>query len=135
MTVIHNDTDIGLSGLNAGLNTDLKANVNSLDKTDETKKNEIIKVEKIVPQEVVEVQENKPLSSKQLEKVAQQLQEFVGELNKNLQFSVDKDSGRDVIKVFDRNTGDLLKQFPSEEVLTLVSKLSEMVGGLVDAKA
>lgn len=75
-----------------------------------------------------------PLDSKQLEKVAQQLQDFVGDLNRNLQFSVDKDSGRDVIKVFDKDSGDLLKQYPSEEVLTLVSKLSEMVGGFIDAE-
>jgi flagellar protein FlaG len=75
-----------------------------------------------------------PLSSEQLEKVAQQLQDFVGEMNRGLEFLVDKDSGRDVIKVIDKNSGDLVKQFPSEEVLTLVAKLSEMVGGLVDAK-
>ena len=66
--------------------------------------------------------------------MAQQLQDFVGDLNRSLEFSVDKDSGRDVIKVFDRESGDLLKQFPSEEVLTLVSKLSDMVGGFIDAK-
>jgi flagellar protein FlaG len=131
MTVIKSGTDIGLSGLNS----EMKANVYSLDKTDEAKENEINRVEQIVHQEPVEVNENQPLSNKQLEKVAQQLQDFVGELNRNLEFSVDKDSGRDVIKVFDRDTGDLIKQFPSEEVLSLVSKLSEMVGGLVDAKA
>ena len=78
--------------------------------------------------------ESEPLNTKQLEKVAQQLQDFVGDLNRNLEFSVDKDSGRDVIKVFDKGSGDLLKQYPSEEVLTLVSKLSEMVGGFIDAK-
>ncbi len=76
----------------------------------------------------------KPLTPVQLEKVAQQLQDFVGEMNRGLEFSVDKDSGRDVIKVIDKTSGDLVKQFPSEEVLTLVAKLSEMVGGFIDAK-
>lgn len=74
------------------------------------------------------------LTPQQLDKVAQQLQDFVGDMNRGLVFSVDKDSGRDVIKVIDKNSGDLVKQFPSEEVLTLVAKLSEMVGGFVDAK-
>jgi flagellar protein FlaG len=74
------------------------------------------------------------LTLQQLEKVAQQLQDFVGEMNRGLEFSVDKDSGRDVIKVIDKSSGDLVKQYPSEEVLTLVSKLSDMVGGFVDAK-
>lgn len=75
-----------------------------------------------------------PLTQAQLEKVAQQLQDFVGNMNRGLEFSVDKDSGRDVIKVIDKNSGDLVKQFPSEEVLTLVAKLSDMVGGFIDAK-
>ncbi|PKH88840.1 hypothetical protein CXF79_04925 [Colwellia sp. Bg11-28] len=75
-----------------------------------------------------------PLTPEQLEKVAQQLQDFVGEMNRGLEFSVDKDSGRDVIKVIDKTSGDLVKQYPSEEVLTLVAKLSDMVGGFVDAK-
>lgn len=74
------------------------------------------------------------LSTKQLEKVAQQLQDFVGEMNRGLEFLVDEDSGRDVIKVIDKNSGELVKQYPSEEVLTLVAKLSEMVGSFVDAK-
>ena len=74
------------------------------------------------------------LSPKQLEKVAQQLQDFMGEMNRGLEFLVDEDSGRDVIKVIDKNSGELVKQYPSEEVLTLVAKLSEMVGSFVDAK-
>lgn len=77
---------------------------------------------------------NEPLSSAQLDKVAQQLQDFVGDLNRNIKFLVDEDSGRNVIKVIDKNSGDLIKQYPSEEVLTLVSKLSDMVGGFIDAK-
>jgi flagellar protein FlaG len=75
-----------------------------------------------------------PLSADQLDKVAQQLQDFVGEMNRGLEFTVDKDSGRDVIKVIDKNSGELVKQYPSEEVLTLVAKLSEMIGSFVDAK-
>ena len=78
--------------------------------------------------------EQASLTSKQLEQVAQQLQDFVGEMNRGLEFLVDEDSGRDVIKVIDKNSGELVKQYPSEEVLTLVAKLSEMVGSFVDAK-
>ena len=73
-----------------------------------------------------------PLEREQLEKMAQQLQEFMGEMNRSLQFQVDQDSGRDVIKVLDKNSGELIKQYPSEEVLSLVSKLSETAGILID---
>lgn len=76
--------------------------------------------------------QQQPLEREQLEKVAQQLQDFMGEMNRSLQFQVDEDSGRDVIKVLDKTTGDVIKQYPSEEVLSLVSKLSETAGLLID---
>ena len=73
-----------------------------------------------------------PLERVQLEQMAQQLQDFMGEMNRSLQFKVDEDSGRDVIKVLDKNSGEVIKQYPSEEVLSLVSKLSESAGILID---
>ena len=73
-----------------------------------------------------------PLDREQLEQMAQQLQDFMGEMNRSIQFKVDEDSGRDVIKVLDKNSGEVIKQYPSEEVLSLVSKLSESAGILID---
>lgn len=74
------------------------------------------------------------MTSNQLEMVAQQLQDFVGGMNKGLEFSVDKDSGRDVVKVIDKSSGDLIKQYPSEELLSVVSKLSDATGALINEK-
>jgi flagellar protein FlaG len=97
--------------------------------------NKITQGKNITDKDAVDkIDDKQPLTQEQLEKVAQQLQDFVGEMNRGLEFSVDKDSGRDVIKIIDKSTGDLVKQYPSEEVLTLVAKLSDMVGGFVDAK-
>jgi flagellar protein FlaG len=39
-----------------------------------------------------------------------------------------------VIKVIDKSSGDLVKQYPSEEVLSLVAKLSEATGNFIDSK-
>lgn len=74
------------------------------------------------------------ISHEQLKMVAQQLQDFMGEMNRGLEFSVDKDSGRDVIKVIDKKNGDLIKQYPTEEVLDMVSKLSDATGSLINEK-
>ncbi|MBE0351612.1 flagellar protein FlaG [Pseudoalteromonas lipolytica] len=79
--------------------------------------------------------EKDELGRDQLEKMAQQLQDFMGEMNRSLQFQVDEESGRDVIKVVDKNSGELIKQYPSEEVLSLVAKLSETAGFLIDQTA
>jgi len=137
VSVAQNGIDLGIKGLasdykRAGDTIINNSAVGNSDQKTVTKD----KLDKIDPiQESAEdVVTDQPITPKQLEKVAQQLQDFVGELNRNIEFSVDKDSGRDVIKVIDKNTGDLLKQYPSEEVLTLVSKLSEMIGGFVDTK-
>jgi flagellar protein FlaG len=75
---------------------------------------------------------NEPLERVQLESVAQQLQEFMQSMNRSVQFQVDEDSGRDVIRVLDKQNGEVIKQYPSEEVLSLVSKLSQSAGLLVD---
>jgi len=82
--------------------------------------------------EVQEAKKSPQITHEQLEVVAQQLQDFVGEMNKSLEFSVHQDSGRDVIKVIDKNNGDLIKQYPTEEVLDLVSKLSDATGSFVN---
>ena len=137
MSVVQNGTDLGLTSLASEFKRagDVSANSSAITKGEQQvvidKQQDKVNAE----QKVTEKKEvTQPLTVEQLEKVAQQLQDFVGDLNRSLEFSVDKDSGRDVIKVFDRESGDLLKQFPSEEVLTLVSKLSDMVGGFIDAK-
>lgn len=75
------------------------------------------------------------LDRDQLESMAQKLQEFLGSLNRGLEFSVHEDSGRDVIKVIDKNTGDTVRQYPSEEVLDLVASLSDVAGTFVNVKA
>ena len=129
MSAVQNSTNLNLAGSSPEFNKpdaikntqDKKVGVDSI-------------VQTVITNEPGNSANQQPLTAEQLEKVAQQLQDFVGEMNRGLEFSVDQDSGRDVIKVIDKNSGDLVKQFPSEEVLTLVAKLSDMVGGFIDAK-
>ncbi len=137
MSIIQNGADLGVAGLTSEYKRagDTITNNNAVEKSEQkvvTEGNQDkINAIQIAAEEVVT---NQPLTTQQLERVAQQLQDFVGDLNRNIEFSVDEDSGRDVIKVIDKDSGDLLKQYPSEEVLTLVAKLSDMVGGFVDTK-
>lgn len=105
-------------------------NVEKADKLSVIEQQRITRDAKLAEKE----QETATITPQQLEKVAQQLQDFIGEMNRSLEFLVDKDSGRDVIKVLDKSTGDLVKQYPSEEVLTLISKLSDATGNLIDTE-
>lgn len=123
------------------ISTNNSYNFNSPAIMTSSEKDLAIKNSSITPQPADKVQsdaeqQNKALmTSDQLEKVAQKLQDFVGEMNKGLEFSVDKASGRDVIKVIDKNSGDLIKQYPTEEVLDLVAKLSEATGNFINTDA
>ncbi len=56
-------------------------------------------------------------------------------LNANLNFSIDKDTGKTVIKVTDGQTGDLIRQIPSEEILALAKSIDKMQGLLLQGKA
>lgn len=78
---------------------------------------------------------NQDVSKEQLEILAEKLQEFVSSLNKGLQFSVHEESGRDVIKVIDRESDEVVRQYPSEEVLELVAKLSDAAGNFINSQA
>ncbi len=134
MSVIESSTDVSL----ANLTPEFKKSNESVEAKTDSSVNKLIEnvKEQPITSAIDQAEEGNesPLTPKQLEKVAQQLQDFVGEMNRGLEFSVDKDSGRDVIKVIDKASGDLVKQYPSEEVLTLVAKLSDSVGGFIDAK-
>lgn len=74
-----------------------------------------------VAQEIKDQEEQKAI-----EEVASKLQEFVNLIDKKLQFSVDEDSGRHVVTVSDKLSGDVIRQIPSEEVLRLARNLSDL---------
>ncbi len=82
-----------------------------------------------------EKESEETLTHDQLEVVVQQLQDFVQTLNRGIAFSVDQESGKDVITVTNRDTGELVRQIPSEEVLLLAARLSEATGLLVNTEA
>ncbi|TCV90167.1 flagellar protein FlaG [Sulfurirhabdus autotrophica] len=51
--------------------------------------------------------------------------------NNNLQFSVDTDTNRTVVKMVDTETGELIRQFPSEETLAISREIDRFQQGLL----
>ena len=72
---------------------------------------------------------------KELDKAVEAVNEFVGAVNTDLRFSVDDDTGRTVVKVMDVNTKEVIKQYPSEEMLAIAKALDSIKGLLVQQKA
>lgn len=56
-------------------------------------------------------------------------------LSSSIEFSVDLDSGRTVVKVVDSNTQQLIRQMPSEEMMEISLALDRMQGMLLKRKA
>lgn len=51
------------------------------------------------------------------------IQSFVQSVKRNLNFSIDDSSGQVVVKVIDGDSGEVVRQIPSEEVLKLAARL------------
>lgn len=63
------------------------------------------------------------------------MQDYVDAAGRNIQFQLDDDSGRMVVKVTEASTGDVIRQMPSEEALRLAENLAEMSGVLFSGEA
>jgi len=64
-----------------------------------------------------------PTDSNQLQKAVSKLNDYVQNLQHNLSFSVSDDTGRTVIKVYDAETDELIRQIPSEETIKLAASI------------
>lgn len=76
-----------------------------------------------------------PLSRDALKKVANQINDFLRSSSSNLQFSVDEDSSKVVVRIVDSQTKELIRQIPSEEMLAISKSLDQMIGLLIKQKA
>ena len=74
------------------------------------------------------------VSAEELQNVVKRLNEHVQMISRDLQFSVDEQSGRSVIRVVNAETQELVRQIPSEEVLRISQYIKEQtdeVAGLI----
>ncbi|MDH4581045.1 flagellar protein FlaG [Pseudomonas sp. BN415] len=85
-------------------------------------------VDQVQPQS--EAEDREPV-----EAAASSIQEFVQSIRRNLNFDVDDSSGRVVVQVTDSESGEVIRQIPSEDALKLAESLSEMRSLLFKAEA
>ena len=61
----------------------------------------------------------------ELEIVVQEINEFAKQSNRNLEFSVDDTSGRIIVTVRESDSGEVIRQTPSEEMLAISNLFRE----------
>ena len=91
-----------------------------------------------------QIKEKKNVEEEQKEKEdAQVSQDLLNELEHNintihnvdLEFSMHEESGRTMIRVIEKDTGNLIRQIPPKDVLDLIARIGDVVGLIFDEKA
>lgn len=70
----------------------------------------------------------------ELGKAVQSINNTLSNLSQNLEFSVDENSNRTIVKVVDQQSGQVLRQLPSKEVLEIAKALDRLQGLLISQK-
>lgn len=94
--------------------------------------NEQVKQQKATSEQVQSAQE---MTAEDVQAVVDKLNEFMHNGQRNLSFSVDKETEDMVVKVMDTQTNEVIRQFPSEETLKLAKHLEGMLGLIFNDKA
>lgn len=66
------------------------------------------------------------VSADQIDTAVSQLNEFVRSNSRQLNFSIDESTNKQVVKVTDAESGKIIRQIPSEEVLKLSERLQDL---------
>lgn len=67
------------------------------------------------------------VSKGEVQAAVEQMKDYAQVMSRQLQFDVDEDSGRTVVRVLDKDSGDVIRQIPSEEVLALARHMKELM--------
>ncbi len=84
--------------------------------------------------------ENDILSGEGTHQATKQLKQAVEQIRKNLMsnteavFGIHEGTNRVMIKIVDKETKDVVKEFPPEQTLDMIQKVWEMAGIMVDEK-
>ncbi len=76
-----------------------------------------------------------PAKAADLKNSVEHINQTIQSLDHSLVFAVDQDSGTHVVKVIDTKTKDVIRQFPSQDVIELAKALDKLQGMLFRGKA
>ena len=72
------------------------------------------------------------LTEEVMRAVAKQIESYLKANGRDLQFSVDQETGRTVVTVRDSSTGEVIRQIPDVEALRIAQSLGPHPGTLLD---
>ena len=72
--------------------------------------------------------------SADIERTVSRINEIVQSVQRDLSFNVDQESGRTVIRVIDSESGELIRQIPSEDLLAIATHLRDFQDEIVSGR-
>lgn len=75
------------------------------------------------------------IEREQVEKAVEDIQAFVNSNQRNLDFSIDDTTGDVVVKIVATQSGEVIRQLPSEEALKMAQRLKDPHSLLFDEQA
>lgn len=91
--------------------------------------------ESLTANELSSSKEQVALSSEEVKNLVDDINIQFKQKNINLSFSVDEELGDQIIKVLNKETDEVIRQIPSEDLLVLRKKLDHIAGILFDEQA
>lgn len=76
-----------------------------------------------------------PASMQEVEQAMEDVRNAIAPMAQDLLFSIEEDTGKTVIKVVDSSTDEVIRQIPSEEIITIAKALDNLQGLLLKQKA
>ena len=73
--------------------------------------------------------------SGQVKEAIENINKAVQTMAQDLEFSIDEDSDRTIVKIIDNQTKEVIRQVPSKEILEIAKALDKVQGLLIKQKA
>jgi len=74
-------------------------------------------------------------SQEMVQSAARTIELFARDMGRSLDFAVDSSSGKQIVRVTNPSTGEVVRQIPSEEVVQIARSLNYLQNVLVNVKA
>lgn len=85
----------------------------------------------IAPSTQAEPTSAQAISPEQLKAAVDSVREYVRPINNSIEFSINEDVHKVVVKVVDNNTKEVIRQIPSEEMIAIAKALDSIKGLLL----
>lgn len=74
-------------------------------------------------------------NAEQMQMAVAEIRKAVAPVARNLQFSIDKETGKTIVKIVDAETNEVIRQIPGDEVIAIARAIDRMQGLLIKQKA